>query len=99
MVHWKIAGHKPPMPQEVTTGRFEIERDGQVAYLDYSMTSTVIELIHTEVPKELRGQGLASALAETALRFAREHHLKVDIICPLVQDYISKHPEYADLVL
>jgi predicted GNAT family acetyltransferase len=43
--------------------------------------------------------GLASSLAETALRWAREKNLKVDIICPLVQEHITKHPEYSDLVL
>jgi uncharacterized protein len=59
----------------------------------------VLELIHTEVPENLRGVGLASSLAETALRWAREKNLKVDIICPSVQEYVAKHPEYSDLVL
>jgi len=43
--------------------------------------------------------GLASSLAETALRWARERNLKVDIVCPTVQQFIAKHPEYSDLVL
>ena len=51
---------KSPAPQKVTTGRFEIERDGKVAYLEYTMTGSVLGLIHTEVPAELRGLGLAS---------------------------------------
>ena len=99
MVAWGIAGRNPQKPQKVTTGRFEMERDGQVASLEYSMTGNVLELIHTEVPNKLRGLGLASSLAENALRFARENNLKVDVICPSVQDYIAKHPEYSDLVL
>jgi predicted GNAT family acetyltransferase len=56
-------------------------------------------LIHTEVPSKLRGLGLASLLAENALRFARENNLKVDVICPSVLDYLAKHPEYSDLVM
>jgi len=99
MVAWGIVGRKPQTQQKVTTGRFEIERDGQVASLEYSMTGNVLELIHTEVPKKLRGLGLASSLAETALRWARENSLKVDVICPSVQEYVAKHPEYSDLVL
>jgi hypothetical protein len=35
----------------VTTGRFEIERNGEIAYLEYSLSPGVLELIHTEVPK------------------------------------------------
>ena len=99
MVAWGIVGRKPQTQQKVTTGRFEIERDGQVASLEYSMIGNVLELIHTEVPNKLRGLGLASSLAETALRWARENSLKVDVICPSVQEYVAKHPEYSDLVL
>jgi uncharacterized protein len=66
---------------------------------EYSLSGNVLELIHTEVPENLRGMGLASSLAETALRWAREKNLKVDIICPSVQEYVAKHPEYSDLVL
>lgn len=99
MVEWEIFRHKPQREQKVTTGRFEIERDGQVAYLEYSLSGNVLELIHTEVPENLRGMGLASSLAETALRWARENKLKIDIICRSVQEYVAKHPEYSDLVL
>ena len=63
------------------------------------MTGSVLGLLHTEVPSKLRGLGLASSLAETALQYARKNSLKVDVICPSVQDYIAKHPEYSDLVL
>jgi uncharacterized protein len=98
-VAWGILSRKAQTPQKVITGRFEIERDGEVAYLEYSMTGSVLGLIHTEVPDKLRGLGLASSLAETALQYARENNLKVDVICPSVLDYLAKHPKYSDLVL
>ena len=99
MVAWGIFRRKPPPQQKVTSGRFEITRNGEVAWLEYSLSGNVLVLIHTEIPEKLRGMGLASSLAETALQWARDHHLKVDIICPSVQEYIAKHPEYEDLVL
>ena len=99
MAAWGKVDRKAEAPQKVTTGRFEIERDGQVAYLEYSLTANVLELIHTEVPEPLRRLGLAASLAETALRWALENHLRVDVICPSVLDYIAKHPEYSNLVL
>lgn len=99
MAPWGIFHRKQAVPQQVTTGRLEIERDGEVAYLEYTLAGDVLGLIHTEVPENLRGLGLAASLAETAFQWAREKHLKVDIVCPSVHDYLSKHPEYADLVL
>jgi hypothetical protein len=88
-----------PEPVQATSGRLEIERDGHVAYLEYTLAGKVLQLIHSEVPQALRGRGLASELAHSALEWAREKGLKVDVICPSVNAYLEKHPEYADLVL
>jgi hypothetical protein len=98
MLGWKMMRRKAE-PQRVTSGRFEIERDGAVAYLEYTLTDRVLGLIHSEVPENLRGLGIGAALAESALQWARDNHRKVDVVCPLVLDYIAKHPEYSDLVL
>ncbi len=92
-------GHPKPAPQNATTGRFEIDRDGHLAYLEYTLAGKVLQLIHSEVPAAMRGQGTASELAHSALEWAREHGVKVDVICPSVAAYLEKHPEYADLVL
>lgn len=94
---WNIFHRKPLHLQNVTTGRFEIEQSGQLAYLEYSLAGNILELTHTEVPKGLRRLGLASALAEYARQWAREHNLRVDIICPTVRRYVEQHPEYSDL--
>ena len=96
---WEIFHRKPREPQQVTSGRFEIDRNGEVAYLNYTLAGNILTLDHTEVPENLRHMGLGSHLAETAFRFAREHNLKVDIVCPTVQQYVAKHPEHADLIL
>ena len=75
MTVWEIFRRKPRPPQKVTTGRFEIERNGEVAYLEYTLAGNILELAHTEVPEKLRHMGLASSLAETALNWAREPNL------------------------
>ena len=92
-------GRHKPAPEQVTSGRFEIERDGHLAYLEYTLAGNVLQLIHSEVPEALRGQGLASELAKSALDWARENKVKVDVICPSVAEYLGKHPEYSDLLL
>jgi predicted GNAT family acetyltransferase len=99
MTPFNIFRRHAAAPQKVTTGRFEIEHKGEIAYLEYTMSDKVLGLIHTEVPEHLRGQGVASELAQHALDFAREHHLKVDIVCPLVHAYVAKHSEYADVLM
>jgi hypothetical protein len=49
MVMWEI--FRKPRPQKVTNGRCEIERDGEVAYLEYSLSGNILELI---IPKSLK---------------------------------------------
>ena len=95
----KIFGNKKTAPQLVTTGRFELERDGQVASLQYTVAGHVLALLHTEIPEALRGSGIASTLAQTALDWARDHQLKVDVVCPFVAAFLETHPEYSNLVL
>jgi hypothetical protein len=95
----RLFGNKKPVPERVTSGRFELEQDGHSATLDYTLASDVLALLETEVPEALRCSGIASLLAKTALDYAREHHLKVDVICPFVTGYVETHPEYSDLVL
>lgn len=84
---------------ESQRSRFELEQDGAIAWLEFEIDGQGwITLWHTEVPPTLRGQGIAGELAKTALEFAREKKLQVDVMCPLVARYIREHPEYKDLV-
>ena len=94
----KIFG-KPPAPTVVTQGRFELEDNGQMATLEYSLAGKVLELIHTEVPPQLQGTGAGSSLVKSAFEWAREHGAKVDVICPFATEYIKRHPEYSDLIV
>ncbi len=95
----KIFGNKKPAAELVTTGRFELERDGHVATLQYTIAGNVLALLHSEIPEALRGSGVASTLAQTAFDWARDHRMKVDVVCPFVAAFLETRPEYSDLVL
>jgi predicted GNAT family acetyltransferase len=77
--------------------RFELEADGHVAFANYQRADGVLTMLHTEVPKELEGRGIGSALIRGVLDTARRKGLKVKPLCPFARAYIDKHPEYADL--
>jgi predicted GNAT family acetyltransferase len=94
-----LFGKKKPAAEIVTTGYFELERDGHKATLQYTVAGSILGLVHTEIPESLRGSGVATTLAQTALDWAREHHMKVDVVCPFVAAFLQNHPEYSDLVL
>ena len=54
--------------------------------------------MHTEVPKELGGRGIGSALIRGVLDAARAERLKVKPLCPFAKAYIERHSEYVDLL-
>lgn len=76
--------------------RFELDADGHIAFSEYKRAGGTLTFLHTEVPKELNGRGIGSALVHGALALAREQGLKVKAQCPFVKAYIERHPECAD---
>ena len=80
------------------THRYEVALDGQLAVLTYSQRGNQIAFLHTGVPEELEGHGIANALAHTALEDARANHHMVVPACPFVATYIRRHPEYLSLL-
>ncbi|PZQ65790.1 MAG: N-acetyltransferase [Phenylobacterium zucineum] len=80
------------------TSRFEVSLDGETAFAEYRLVDHGIILPHTVVPESFEGKGVGSALAKTALGYARDHDLKVIPLCPFIAGYITKHPEWHDIV-
>jgi predicted GNAT family acetyltransferase len=78
--------------------RWEAHVDQHLAVAEYRRKANTIFFIHTEVPRELEGQGVGSRLVKTALDDARAQHLVVVPFCPFVAGYIRRHPPYKDMV-
>ena len=78
--------------------RFEAGGTENPAHLDYRLREGVVDMVHTEVPAEYQGQGLAGKLAAAALDWARESGRKVVPSCSYIKGYLGKHPEYEDLL-
>ena len=78
--------------------RYELEVEGHVAFAEYGLAAGVITFIHTEVPKELGGKGVGSALARGALEDVRRRGLRVVAQCPFIKGFMDKHAEFKDLL-
>ena len=90
------------MPSAVTDNtaqhRFEMEVQGHRAVAVYARKPGVVTILHTEVPPELGGKGVGSALIKGALDLIRAKGERVVPRCAFTAAYIEKHPEYRDLV-
>ncbi len=82
-----------------TESRYQIVLDGRVVGIaDYRDLGDRLLFPHTEIERPLRGQGLGDQLIKGALDDVRRLGRTVVATCWAVSDYITAHPEYADLV-
>ncbi|UAY51501.1 GNAT family N-acetyltransferase [Ferruginibacter albus] len=79
--------------------RFELTIDGKTSIVQYGLFDGGIAFLHTEVPPELEGKGIASSLAKHVLEYSKTNNLKVLPLCPYINTYIKRHQEYESLVV
>lgn len=73
--------------------RFEAAVPGGIAHTDYRLTGKVMHMVHTEVPAEAAGGGVAGKLVKAALDHAAAQGWKVFPTCTYVRGYMQRHPE------
>lgn len=93
------------MTDEVTVAdaparkRYEAIIDGRLAgFAEYLATGALTVLTHTEVDPAYEGRGVGGALARYALDDIRKRQRQVLVVCPFINGWIGKHPDYADLI-
>ena len=73
-------------------------RDDAIAAAYYRDADGKLVFIHTEVPFEFSGQGIATELARGTFDLLRESGRKAVLTCPFMVRFAIAHPEYADVV-
>lgn len=79
--------------------RFEYDIEGHTAIIEYITNKNgLIFLTHTEVPKALRGQGIAFEMISSALTEVKNRNLKLVPLCPTVAEYLRRYPNLKDML-
>ena len=86
-------GAPPVVIHNAAAQRFEVPLGGEFARADYRVDGNVMRMMHTEVPPDQEGKGIAGALVRAALAYARAQDLKVAPLCSYVRSYMQRHPE------
>ena len=79
--------------------RFTISVDGEPAgFTQFREEDGHRNFFHTELDDAFAGQGLSSLLVQQALDTTRADGLRIIATCPLVKHWLTKHPEFDDIV-
>lgn len=97
------AGASTPADMQVRENsderRFERPiRDDVIAAAYYRDEDGKLTFIHTQVPFEFSGQGIATDLAHGAFGLLRKSGRKAVLKCEFMVRFANAHPEYADVV-
>jgi glutathione S-transferase len=86
--------------ENVAEHRFERPiHDTAIAAAYYRDADGNLVFIHTEVPTEFSGQGIATELARGTFELLRQSGRKAVLKCPFMAHFYNKHPEYGDVVV
>ncbi|HEX3553703.1 MAG TPA: GNAT family N-acetyltransferase [Thermoanaerobaculia bacterium] len=76
--------------------KFHAVVDGHEAVISYVKSGDAFNLLHTFVPEELRGHGVAEQLVQATLDQIQAQGAKFIPTCPFVQGFLKRHPEYKE---
>ena len=89
---------RPEITRNAASQRFESKVDGLLCRCDYRMHGNTMMLVHTEVPPQLEGRGIASLLVRAAFDHARQNGMDVLPVCSYVRTWVERHPEVSPLL-
>jgi len=78
--------------------RFELERNGHMAFATYERRGSDLVIRHVEAAIPLRGTGAASELMQGVAEIARSEGWKITPLCGYAWAWIRRHKEYSDLL-
>jgi uncharacterized protein len=79
--------------------RYEAHVGDQLAgFADYRLADDLIVLTRTEVDPAFEGQGIGSRLARAAMDDVRDRGLQALLICPFMDSWVERRPDYRGVV-
>lgn len=78
--------------------RFETPVGNAFAFITYRWEHGKLALMHTEVPEEAEGKGIAGELTKLVFEKAKQDQRKILVYCPFISTFLKRHPEYDELI-
>jgi uncharacterized protein len=72
--------------------------DRLAGFTAYDRTDGGITILHAEVDDAFEGQGIGSSMTRQVLdRLRADGDLQVTVLCPFVNAWLRRHPDYREL--
>jgi predicted GNAT family acetyltransferase len=78
--------------------RFTLDINGEIAKIDYSIEGGKMHLTHSEVPYNLRGQGIGKVLVEKTFEKLTEEGYKAVAVCSYIQTVKNRSEHWKKII-
>lgn len=78
--------------------RFVLNVDGDIAIVEYSIKNEIMYLTYSEVPSNLRGQGVGKILVEKTFEQLTKEGYKAVAICSYVKLIAERSNKWKDII-
>lgn len=76
--------------------KFVTEVDGETAWVEYTIYEYYLNIIHTYVPREIGGRGVAADLVKATYTYALANGMKPQATCFYAVLWLRRNPEFLD---
>ncbi|GGF71945.1 GNAT family N-acetyltransferase [Wenyingzhuangia marina] len=78
--------------------RFVLNVDGDIAIVEYNIKNEIMYLTYSEVPSNLRGQGIGKILVEKTFEQLTKEGYKAVAICSYVKLIAERSNKWKDII-
>ncbi|WP_299885901.1 N-acetyltransferase [uncultured Lacinutrix sp.] len=78
--------------------RFILDINGDIAKIDYQLRDNKMYLIHSEVPYNLRGQGIGKILVKKTFEQLTKEGYKAIAVCSYIKAVASRSEKWRDII-
>jgi predicted GNAT family acetyltransferase len=78
--------------------QFRLKMGGQFALVDYVIREGRWYLLHSEVPYELRGQGVGKLLVEQTFEYIEANHISAVALCTYIKLVAQRSAKWRTII-
>ncbi len=100
LIKWinKLIPSRLPLIHDIDNQRFTLNINGEIAKVEYTLKDGHMFLVHSEVPYNLRGQGIGKVLVEKSFEQLTKEKFQAVAVCSYVKAIAKRSEKWKSII-
>ena len=94
----KLIPSRLPLIHDIDNQRFTLNINGEIAKVEYTLKDGQMFLVHSEVPYNLRGQGIGKVLVEKSFEQLTKEDFQAVAVCSYVKTIAKRSEKWKSII-